>query len=42
MIDSLIIEKAIEEVEVKTLGVTEQFLEIHKIVYTDDKTRSTE
>ena len=36
MTDTLIIEKAIEEVETKTLGVTEQFLEIHQIVYEND------
>ena len=33
MADTLIIEKAIEEVETKTLGVTKQFLAIHKLVY---------
>ena len=37
MTDTLIIEKAIEEVEAKTLGVTEQFLSIHKLVYVDNK-----
>src|SRR5688500_15961875 len=37
MTDTLIIEKAIEEVETKTLGVTEQFLEIHNLVYIDNK-----
>ena len=37
MTNTLIIEKAIEEVETKTLGVTEQFLEIHKLVYIDNK-----
>ncbi len=37
MTDSLIIEKAIEEIEAKTFGVTEQFLKIHKIAYTDNK-----
>jgi hypothetical protein len=37
MADTLIIEKAIEEVETKTLGVTEQFLAIHKLVYIDNK-----
>ena len=36
MTDTLIIEKAIEEVETKTLGVTEQFLAIHKLVYIDN------
>ena len=37
MTDTLIIEKAIEEIETRTFGVTEQFLEIHKIVYVDNK-----
>ena len=37
MTNSLIIEKAIEEVESKNLGVTQQFLEIHKVVYADGK-----
>lgn len=37
MTDSLIIEKAIKEVETKTFGVTEQFLKIHSIVYIDNK-----
>jgi hypothetical protein len=37
MADILIIEKAIEEVETKTLGVTQQFLAIHKLVYADNK-----
>ena len=37
MTDTLIIEKAIEEVETKTFGVTEQFLAIHKLVYIDNK-----
>src|SRR6185436_13171806 len=37
MTDALIIEKAIEEIDTKTFGVTEQFLEIHKIAYADDK-----
>jgi hypothetical protein len=36
-IDTLIIEKAIEEVETKSLGFTKQFLEIHKLVYIDNK-----
>jgi hypothetical protein len=35
--DTLIIEKAIEEVELKNLGVTQQFLEVHKMVYSDNK-----
>ena len=37
MTNSLIIEKAIEEVKTKTLGVTEQFLNIHKIVYENNR-----
>lgn len=37
MTDPRIIEKAIEEIENNTLGVTEQFLQIHKIVYADHK-----
>ena len=37
MTDPIIIEKAIEEVETKTLGFTEQFLAIHKLVYIDNK-----
>jgi hypothetical protein len=37
MTDTLIIEKAIEEIETKTFGVTEQFLKIHEIVYDDNK-----
>jgi len=37
MTDSLIIEKAIEEVETKAFAVTEQFLKIRKIVYADNK-----
>lgn len=37
MIDNLIIEKAIEEIENGNLGITEQFLEIHKIAYVDNK-----
>jgi len=39
MTNSLIIEKAIEEIENKAFGATEQFLEIHKIVYNDNKPR---
>ena len=41
MIDNLIIEKAIEEIEVKNLGVTQQFLEIHNIAYVNDKPQIT-
>jgi hypothetical protein len=37
MTDSLIIEKAIDEVETKTFGLTKQFLEIHKLAYVDNK-----
>ena len=37
MADIRIIEKAIEEIETKTFGMTEQFLKIHKIAYTDNK-----
>lgn len=37
MANSQIIEKAIEEVETKTHGVTEQFLDVHKVVYADNR-----
>ena len=37
MTDDLIIQKAIEEIETKSLGVTEQFLEVHEIEYADGK-----
>lgn len=37
MADSLIIQKATEELETKPLGVTEQFLKIHQVVYENDK-----
>lgn len=37
MTNPIIIEKAIEEIETKTFGVTEQFLAIHKLVYIDNK-----
>ena len=37
MAESLIIQKAIEEVESKDFGFTTQFLEIHEIVYENDK-----
>lgn len=36
MTDNLIIQKAAEEIEAKTFAVTEQFLEIHKLVYEND------
>ncbi len=37
MTETLIIKKAIEEIETRTLSMTNQFLEIHKIAYTDNK-----
>ena len=37
MANSLIIQKATEELETQTFGVTEQFLKIHQIVYENDK-----
>ena len=37
MTDTSIIDKAVEEIETKTFGVTEQFLSIHKLVYIDNK-----
>jgi hypothetical protein len=37
MTNSVIIEKAIEEVETKSWGVTKQFLEIHELVLENDK-----
>lgn len=37
MIHSDIIEKALSEVESKTFAVTEQFLEIHELVFENDK-----
>lgn len=37
MADTLIIQKAIEEITAKTFGVTEQFLNIHEVVYEHDK-----
>lgn len=37
MADNLIIEKAIEEIQSKRLGTTEQLLEIHELVYVDNK-----
>lgn len=35
--DTLIIEKATEELETKSCGVTEQFLKIHQVVYENGK-----
>jgi hypothetical protein len=37
MADNLIIEKAIEEIKAKRFGTTEQLLEIHEVVYVDNK-----
>lgn len=37
MTNTLIIEKAIEEIETKNFDTTKQFLEIHKIAYIDNK-----
>jgi len=37
MNEILLIEKAIGEIEARTLGVTRQFLEIHKVAYVDGK-----
>ena len=37
MTDELFIQKATEEIEAKTWGVTEQFLEVHEIAYADGK-----
>lgn len=37
MTDTLIIQKAIEEIETQSFGVTEQFLEVHQVVYVDGK-----
>lgn len=37
MTDTLIIQKATEELSAKTFGVTEQFLKIHEVVYENDK-----
>lgn len=37
MTDTLIIQKATEELSTKTFGVTEQFLNIHEVVYENDK-----
>jgi hypothetical protein len=35
--DTLIIQKAIEEIENKTFGYTNQFLNVHELVYVDNK-----
>ncbi len=37
MTDTLIIQKAIEEIEAKTFGVTKQFLKIHEVIYENDQ-----
>lgn len=37
MADIQIIKKAIEEVESKTFGTTQQILEVHEVVYTDNQ-----
>jgi hypothetical protein len=37
MTDTQIIQKAIEEIETKSFGVTEQFLKVHQVVYVDSK-----
>jgi hypothetical protein len=37
MTDTLIIQKATEELSAKAFGVTEQFLKIHEVVYENDK-----
>ncbi len=37
MTTELIIQKAVEEIEAKTWGVTESFLEVHKVAYEDGK-----
>lgn len=37
MADNLIIEKAIDEIQSKRFGTTEQLLEVHEVVYVDDK-----
>lgn len=37
MADNLIIERAIDEVQSKRFGTTEQLLEIHEVVYVDNK-----
>jgi hypothetical protein len=37
MTDNLIIEKAISELQTKSFGTTQQFLEVHEIEYADNK-----
>jgi hypothetical protein len=37
MTDKLISEKAIDEIQSKRFGTTEQLLEIHEVVYVDNK-----
>jgi hypothetical protein len=37
MPDTLIIQKAIEEIEAKSFGITKQFLKIHQVVYEHNK-----
>ncbi len=37
MANNLIIQKAIEEIETRSFGVTEQFLQVHEVVYVDGK-----
>ena len=37
MTDSLLIEKAIDEIQAKRFGTTEQLLNIHEVVYVDSK-----
>lgn len=37
MTDTLIIQRAIEEIESKSFGATEQILEVHQVVYVDGK-----
>ena len=37
MTDNLIIEKAIGEIQSQRFGTTEQILEVHEVVYVDDK-----
>jgi hypothetical protein len=37
MADNLIIEKAIDELQAKRFGTTQQLLDIHEIIYVDDK-----
>jgi len=37
MSNTLIIEKATEEIEAKTFAATQQLLEVHQVIYVDDK-----